>query len=117
MNQFNTAIYTNVSLGADAASSIINLTNQSLWSVQLVWTGGTVDGTFKIQVSNDAGKLEAGVIDGVTNWDDYPNSTSTASGAGTLTYNAWIAGYRWARVYFTRASGTGTVNGRVNAKG
>lgn len=116
MNQYNYKIFDNVSLGASVNSSIVNLTNITIWSPQLVWTGGTVNGSFKIQVSNDPGALLAGVVSGVSNWSDYTGSSSTASGAGDLTYNVNIAAYRWARIAYTRTSGTGTVNGYVNAK-
>jgi len=91
------------------------------YSIQLVFTG-TPGGNFKLQVSNDLGKInsttEAEQVSNVTNWTDVAGSPQTISAAGDHTWAVENAGYRWVRVVWTQTSSTGTlVSARVNGKG
>lgn len=91
------------------------------FSIQLVFTG-TPGGNFKLQVSNDLGKInatsEAEQVSGVTNWTDVADSAQTISAAGDHTWAVENAGYRWVRVLWTFTGGSGTLtSARVNGKG
>lgn len=95
------------SLGADMNSGPIRIREAIGFCVQLVWTGASVDGEFKIQVSNDSGDSE-----NVTNWEDLllpVTSVVTASGADSHTWNVANLMASWFRIVFTRTSGTGTI--------
>lgn len=106
-------------------SSAVWLGHIALVGFQVYWTktGGTLTGTFKVQVSNDDVPNASGqalpntAI--ITNWTDVPNATlavvDAASGTGLITLID--TPYKWARVVYTNATGTGLVSGRFNAKG
>lgn len=108
-----TQIMTNASLGASVNSSVVDLNQINLLSVQAIWTGGTAAGTLNIQVSND----NVQKISDITNWTDYTGSSTTIAGAGDILYNMTFAGYRWMRLHFVRTSGTGTINATMSGKG
>ena len=115
MQTGNFPILTNQSMGATFSSNPIMLTREWCISIQAVWTGSPV-GNFTVEVSDDDGSDQFGT--GVTNWDTYAGSTSAAGGAaGILTYAISDVSFKWARLKYTRASGTGTVNARANIKG
>lgn len=71
------------------------------FSVQIVFTGSSLDGSFKLQASNDN-----------TNWTDVTSSTAVSSLTGTssIMYNVDAAYYNYFRVSWTRTGGTGTAN-------
>lgn len=95
------------SLGADMQSGPIRIREAVGFCVQLVWTGVTADGSFKIQVSNDSGDSES-----VTNWEDLTlpvTSVVSVSGAGTHTWNVANIMAAWFRIVFTYSSGTGEI--------
>lgn len=79
--------------------------------LQAVWTG-TPTGTFKVQTSGDPDDAPP------TNWDDYPESeVAVAGAAGSQSWDIVKTGASWARLVYTNASGTGTLNARSNLKG
>ena len=55
----NTLIDTPVDLSAPWESGAIYLGHIAMYSVQLVFTGTTIDGDFKLQGSNDEGDVSA----------------------------------------------------------
>lgn len=113
-------IVTAGSLGASLTSNGIDLNQIVLASIQAVWTGGTVDGAFTIEVSNDSVKIDPTVTNqaaNVVNWTTYTGSSVTAAGAGDFAWLISDIGFRWVRLKFTRTSGTGTLNAIFAGKG
>lgn len=86
------------------------------WSAQFVFTGAPV-GSLKVQVSDDPYVNAQNVVQVPTNWTDLANSATAIAAAGDITYNVNLAFYNWIRFVYTRTSGTGTINGRLNIKG
>lgn len=108
---------------ADAVctSQAFSLAHIANFAVQVV-TSGTHAGTLKIQVSCDAGNpnasTEAQQSVNVTNWSDLPNATAAVTNSGAYLINVVDAGYNFARVVYTKTSGTGSITScRVNTKG
>lgn len=105
-----------------------SITSEGIWlghvsdfSIQIVFTGAPV-GSFKLQASNDEGREDQGNggwnDDGVNNWSDVSSTTIAISAAGDFIFNYANSGFRWFRVVYTRASGTGTITvARYNTKG
>lgn len=88
------------------------------YSYQPNWTG-TPTGDFTLEVSNDIGYVNptTGVVTGVTNWSPMDNSTHAAGGAaGNWMYIVSDVYYRWVRLKYTGASGTGVLNGNYSLK-
>lgn len=90
------------------------------FSIQAVWTGVPV-GTFKLQISNDAGNNEQSSnpsTANVTNWSDYTGSSQAISGAGNWAWDVTISAARWVRLVYTATSGTGSgTSVQLNPKG
>lgn len=106
---------------ATATSTAINLSHVSQYAVQIV-TSGTHAGTLKIQVSCDEGHPNSAAsgsqVSGVVNWSDLPNATAAVSNSGVYLINVADAGYCWARVVYTKTSGTGAISSsKFNVKG
>lgn len=125
MLTFNTEItwagVTSVTIDADKSSDPILLKNIAQAMIQIKFgTGGTPAGTFKLQVSNDPGRESKGGaanVTEVTNWTDYTGSSQAITTDGDHAWNLANIGYKWARVVYTRTSGSATLTGRVNGKG
>ncbi len=96
----------------------IDLNQTVLYSVQAVFTG-TPTGTLKLQISNDVVKVAPGTNPSanVVNWSDYTGSSQSISAAGNFTWNCFDVGYRWVRLVYVRASGSGTLNATYCGKG
>ena len=98
----------------------ISLRHIDVYSAQIVTTGATVTGAFKLQVSNDEPNLSPTNIPAASamNWTDVDSSSQTVTTAGSVVWNASGAGYLWVRIVWTE-SGTaaGSVTGRQVAKG
>jgi hypothetical protein len=118
MLEANAPILSNVSLAANATSTPIYLEQELMVSIQAVWTG-TPTGNFTIETSEDKGATNPdGSITGVTNYNTLENSSLAAGGAsGSYTWRFSNVQSRWIRIKYTAASGTGTVNARINLKG
>jgi len=97
-------------------SNPISLRHLSAYSIQ-VTTTGTPSGTFKLQMSNDNPEYGGKYPLSTMTWVDIDGSTLTVTAAGNIAWNAQGAGYLWARVVWTKSSGTGTIAGRFNGKG
>lgn len=77
-------------------------------------------GTLKLQVSNDEVKpLQSGPPQGtdpaqyVQNWVDYSgtlSSTTASIGSSNFLWNISYPGYRWTRLVYVAASGTGVLS-------
>lgn len=103
------------SMGTSFKSTGIDLNQTVLYSIEAVWTGSPV-GSFNLEVSNDivpvnpsatnpVGADPAGLV---VNWVTYTGSSTAVSGAGNFLWNCLDAGYRWVRVSYTAASGSGS---------
>lgn len=101
-------------------SAPISLRHIEGYAIQLVTTGATVTGAFKLQASvSDPNVTNTNVPDATAmNWTDIDGSSTTVTVAGSLVWNAQGVGYPWVRVVWTE-SGTaaGAVTGRVHGKG
>lgn len=91
------------------------------YAIQLVFTGSP-NGTFKLQASNDPGRITANLeVDqykDVNNWTDIINSDQVITESGDHTWDAPDASYLWVRVVWTAGSGSGTlISARMNEKG
>lgn len=109
------------SMGASFTLLPVYLGHIANYALQLVFTGAPA-GTFKLQASNDPGyPTQPGRIpqsDTVANWTDISNSSQEISASGNVMWDVQNAGYLWARVVYTRTSGTGSVTtARFNVKG
>lgn len=90
----------------------VDLNQLNLASMQAVYTGSPV-GTLKVQVSNDNVPHQ----NQVTHWTDYTGSSVAISAAGNTLYNMSFVGYRWARLVYTKTSGTGSITATMSGKG
>lgn len=106
-------------------STPIKLEQIDRYAIQIVTTGATVTGAFKLQASNDVPdredpdtNLPMNPAPASMNWTDIDGSSTTVTVAGSVVWNAQGVGYRWVRVVWTE-SGTaaGAVTGRINGKG
>ena len=102
-------------------SNAIWLGNIINYNIQIVFTGSPV-GTFTLEVSDDDGNTKQPIIDpateSITNWSTYQGSSQSISAAGNHSYEVQNSGHRWARIKYTKTSGTGTITScRVNIKG
>lgn len=104
-------------MSGDLTSSVISLDQVYGYSVQAVFTGSP-NGTLKLQCSDDPGSAERAPLgSGVTNWTDITGATFSITGAGDATFNVNLAFYKWARLVYTRTSGSGSLTARCNTKG
>jgi len=113
-----TKIADNASMGASLNSNGVDVGSAQNISFQAVWSGGgSPVGTFTLEVSND--DVQRGLTNpssNVVNWTTYSNSAIPISADGDLGYNLENIGYRWARIKYTRTSGTATLNIQAVAK-
>ena len=94
------------------------LENFSWFSITGTVSGASaLNGTLKLQASNDLGFDNGATITGVTNWVDLASSSQAITANGSVQWNYNGAGFRWLRVVYTRTAGSGTLLLRINAKG
>lgn len=108
------------SMASSFTTDPVNLISIYAYSIQVVWSGGTPAGTFKLQGSNDAGDNGSGQAVSVpVNFTDITNSPQTISGSpGSLLFDVTQCSYRWTRLVYTPASGSATISdGVMNVKG
>lgn len=80
------------------------------FAIQCVFTGSPV-GTLKLQSSCDLPNTTP------VNWTDVSGSEQSISAAGSHVWNFSGLFADWVRVVYTRTSGSGTLNVRINMKG
>lgn len=118
-------IATNVSMATSSNSIGIDCNQLALASIQASWTGTAEAGTFKLQISDDIVPVAASSSNpvgsdpaaNVVNWSDYTGSSTVVAGDGNFTWNMVYVGFRWVRLVYTAASGTGTYNATFSGKG
>lgn len=95
----------------------------TLAAIQATISGsGSLNGTLKLQASNDAGVDLANnpvpsQVTGLSNWSDIAGTTQTVTVDGSSMWNVADIGFRWLRVVYTKTAGTGTILIVGNAKG
>jgi len=96
------------------------------FAVQPIWTGSSPVGTITIQGSNDDGGTSGGNPPVITNWTTVSfkdntgatvSSFSVSGNSGNTMIQDDAQYYRWARLVYTKGSGTGTLSARLEAKG
>jgi len=120
MQVTNRPFITNQATNTNFTSAPTPLMNMVLYSIQAVFSGGTVNGTAILQVSDDQVNPYNPLSFPPTNWTNYPDSQFTITTTGSTTWNVEGAGYNWVRVVFIDLSGgtaTATVNAVINGKG
>lgn len=108
-----------VSMGASVNSSGKELSDSVFYTIQAFWTGGSADGTLKLQTSNDNVAIGTGTNQSaqVVNWNDWTGSSATVSGAGGFTWRLTATGDKWVRVVYTRNGGSGNLTVNFMGKG
>jgi hypothetical protein len=112
-NVASTTVFSAQNMNANANSSAVDASQLNHLSFQAVWSvaTGTIDGTCKLQFSNEATP---------TNWTDEPSTTFTFSGAaGSNVLEVPLAAdlkpkHRWYRLAYTK---TGITGGSLTATG
>lgn len=112
-------------LSAGSMASTIHSNGQELsdmivGAIQAEWSGSPI-GIISLQVSNDNVPISPTIggdpAANVVNWSDYTNSATAVSGAGNFMWNMTLMGFKWARVIYTRTSGTGSLTVEFMGKG
>lgn len=97
---------------ASATGSAIDCSQIVSLSMHAYFADSTVNGTIKIQASNDecsVGYQPANFTP--TNWVDVPNQSATITSGSSALLTIPNMTYRWVRAVFTRSSGgSSTVN-------
>lgn len=99
---------------AEVDSAAIDFNQVLNASVSAIYTGSPV-GTIELQWSN-AVVANASLVPS-SSWIVYTGSAQAVSGAGVFGWNLLDAGYRWIRLAYFKASGTGTLNATMTTKG
>jgi hypothetical protein len=102
-----------VSLAIDWTSEPVYIYQIVVLSIQLVFNGSP-NGVFSLECSND----EYSSSQSPQNWTLITGSEQSVNEDGNHTWNIEDAGFRWVRVNWVSASGTGTLQvARYNGKG
>jgi len=100
------------SLSSSANSAVEDLNQDAGFSLQVVFTGTALNGSFKLQASND--------LIAPTNWTDVASSAQAVTaltGSSSLLWNLDATYYNYVRLSWTNSSGTGSVSScRVTVK-
>lgn len=123
---------TNGSMSGSFFSNGIDLQQEWIYSIQAIWTSTSSAsqaglGTLKLQISNDnvapllsGPPYPANPAANVVNWTDYSgslSSTSLTTGTSSFMWNVLYPGYRWVRMGYVAASGTGMMTVNYFGKG
>jgi len=94
----------------DASSNItadFDLGDTRHFSVQAIFTGSDVAGTFKIQASNYKN----------SNFEDVSGASVSVTSSDDLLLNLTDQNYRYLRLSWTYSSGTGNIKAKILGKG
>lgn len=103
---------------ASITSTVTIISNTTLVSYSLSWTGSTPVGVISVEVSNDYSENVDGSVRNSGNWTPMTlqGSTAVSGNTGTAMVNlAEMAAYA-CRLKYTRTSGTGTLQGYIVGK-
>lgn len=123
MHYVPTTLLLNGDMTTTVHSNGVDVNQLAIGSISAVWTGTPV-GTLSLEVSNDYVSVGSGPNNAQTNqsvnvttWSDYTNSHQAVSGPGNFTWNLNYLGFRWIRLTYTPASGTGSITVQFSGKG
>jgi hypothetical protein len=107
----------NGDMSADITSIPTILTNLSMVSYQISWTGATPVGSVIVEASNDYSLDASGKVLNAGTWSEITQTLASItgnSGKGMININS-IPAYA-IRIKYTFVSGTGTLNATIVAK-
>jgi len=91
---------------ASITSASFTVQHTPIVCIELAWSGATPVGTLQLQ----------GSVSGV-NWFNVGSTVAVSGNTGAAQVTDANAGYLFARVVYTRTSGTGTLQGYAEGKG
>ena len=103
--------------GLSGVAMTANITSEQIWlghianfAIQIIFTGSTPSGAFKLQASCDEPKKGDPSATSVVNWTDISGSNQAVTAAGDHMYTIENAGYTFVRLVWTDTSSTaGTI--------
>lgn len=105
-NPMNGILFNGTELDQDRTSKLVRIrySNYERISFHNIITGSP-DGNLLIQISNDPTEDD----DFVSNWVDYPDSSTSLLGVDQLIINVKDLTFRWMRLVYIRVGGTGFI--------
>lgn len=82
------------------------------FNLHAIFTGSPI-GTFKLQASND----DVPLASQISNWIDISGSSQAIIASGSVMWNYNGAFYRWVKVVYTAAGGSGSCDINLMSKG
>lgn len=118
MRERNFKIFTDGDMSGHITGAAICIRRIQGWAAQFYWTGDSI-GVASFEVSCDPSYNQNGTSFVPTNFTPYGGSSKTVADVTVKsdTWNVNLANYNWIRFIYTRTSGTGVLNGRINIKG
>lgn len=114
-------VFVSANMTGTVTSSAIDTQQLSNLSYHLYWTGATASGSFIIDGSNQIVNIPPTGLVGnyVTQWTPVSGTTFAFAGSSITSYlyNLADIGFRYMRVRFAPASGSGTLTGVFFGKG
>lgn len=101
----NVAMISAANAGSNFTSVPIRLGDLVTFSVQVTFSSGTLNGTLKLQGSNDN-----------SNWSDVAGSSQAVTSGASHLWTINNAGYDYVRVDWVNSSGTGTLSAEARIK-
>lgn len=112
------SVITNGNMSGNLTSQVTVMTNLSMLSYAISWTGTSPVGTITVQVSNDYTQDEAGATANAGTWTTLTLSapTTVSGNTGTGFIDVTITAAYAVRMVYTAGSGTGTMQAIVVCK-
>lgn len=118
------SVITNGSMAGNLTSSVTLLQNLTKIAYQVSWSGTSPVGTLSVQASSDYALNPDGTVANSGTWttltlsvNGSPSSTVAVSGNTGSAFIDLTVTSAWAlRLIYTSASGTGTLNAKINGK-
>lgn len=106
------------SMAASITSSVTIVSNLTMISYDISWTGSSPVGVMSVEISNTYSLNMDGTVRDAGNWTTLTlSSTPSVSGnTGHGFIDVDATGAYAMRLIYTRTSGTGTMNATINAK-
>lgn len=97
-----------VDMTSDIQSGFVFLGHIANFSIQVIFTGSTPNGSLFLQASNDKGFTGINLPNAtITNWTDVTTSEQVITASGDHLWNVQDCGYRWVRFIWRDAASTG----------
>lgn len=107
-------------MSADIVGPVMILDKVDQLGFQVKWTSANAVGVISVQVSNDPMLAQPNIDPDDAQWDSItfdPTLTQPNSDNGQYMINMALAPFSYARVFYDRTSGTGTLQVIASAKG